>query len=209
MLSLKFLRCRFLDGVRGVVLAMLVLAAADARAQTTTAADSAPPDSPATPPRPVDAEVDRHAALGQQLLEHGRTQDAIAEFRRAYELRADPRFLFDIAEGYRRLGLVDQARFFYDRYLAAAPDAPDRDEVEAALAALGRPKPPPAAPPPSLARDVVIVPVAPESAPPLWRRWWAWTAFGALVAAGIATVLLTHHDDTAVPATALGDKRFY
>ena len=66
--------------------------------------------------------------------------------------------------------------------------------------------------PPNLARDVVIIPVpvaAPESAPPLWRRWWAWTAFGALVAAGVVTVLLTHHDDTAVPATALGDKRFY
>jgi tetratricopeptide (TPR) repeat protein len=209
VLSLKILRCRFLDGVRGVILAMLVLAAASARAQT-TAADAAPPDSPAALPHPVDVEVDRHAALGQRLLEHGRTQDAIAEFRRAYELRADPRFLFDIAEGYRRLGLVDQARFFYDRYLAAAPDAPDREEVEAALAALGRPKPPPAAPPPSLAHDVVIFPVpAPESPPPLWRRWWTWTAFGALVAAGVATVLLTRQNDTTVPATALGDKRFY
>jgi tetratricopeptide (TPR) repeat protein len=178
-------------------------------------APASPADVPAAPalapapPRSVDAEVERHAALGQRLLEHGRTQDAIAEFRRAYELRADARFLYDIADAYRRLGLADQARFFYERYLAAAPEAPDRDEVEAALASLGRPAPAPA-PPPSLARDDVIVPVAPTPEPtPLWRRWWVWTAFGALVAAGVTTVLLTRQNETPVPATALGDKRFY
>jgi tetratricopeptide (TPR) repeat protein len=206
---LKALPCCF----RGAVLAAVVVAApAGVRAQPEPPAAPPTGEVPAALPRPVDAEVERHAALGQRLLEHGRTQDAIAEFRRAYELRADARFLYDIAEGYRRLGLADQARFFYERYLAAAPDAPDRDEVEAALAGLGRPVPrtAPAPAAPSLARDVVIVPVtpAPERAP-LWRRWWVWTAFGALAAAGIATMLLTRHDDTPVPATALGDKRFF
>jgi tetratricopeptide (TPR) repeat protein len=186
-------------------------------AATASIARGAPPPAEAapavpTPPAPAhagfDAEVERHAALGQRLLDSGRTQEAIAEFRRAYELRADPRFLFDIAEGYRLLGLRDQARFFYERYLATAPDAPDREEVEAALASLGQA--PAAAPKPSLTHDVVIVPVpvAPE-APPIWKRWWVWTAFGAVVAAGVATALLTRERDTNVPATALGDKRFY
>jgi tetratricopeptide (TPR) repeat protein len=203
--------CRLARFARGAVVAAFVLAAPAARGQTPPAA---PPEGPAAP-RPDDTEVERHAALGQRLLERGRTQDAIAEFRRAYELRADPRFLYDIAEGYRRLGLADQARFFYERYLAASPDAPDREEVEAALAALGRPAPAASAPPaPSLARDVVIVPVEPPVAPhaegtPLWRTWWVWTAFGALVAAGVTAVLVTRQSDTAVPATALGDKRFY
>jgi tetratricopeptide (TPR) repeat protein len=199
--------------LEGAALLAVAVAAPAARAQT---APAAPAQAPAaTPARPVDAEVERHAALGQRLLERGDTQDAIAEFRRAYELRADPRFLYDIAEGYRRLGLAEQARFFYQRYLAAAPDAPDRDEVEAALAALDHAAAPPkAAPTPpatnNLARDVVIVPVAPRAEPsPLWRRWWVWTAFGAIVAGSIATVLLTRQSDTAVPATALGDKRFY
>jgi tetratricopeptide (TPR) repeat protein len=162
--------------------------------------------APAAAHAGFDAEVERHAALGQRLLEHGRTQDAIAEFRRAYELRADPRFLYDIAEGYRLLGLRDQARFFYERYLATAPDAPDRDEVEAAIASLGQPP----APKPSLAHDVVIIPVpTPIESPPLWKRWWVWTAFGAIVAAGVATALLTREHATDVPSTALGDKRFY
>ena len=70
------------------------------------------------------------------------------------------------------------------------------------------------APTPNLAHDVVIVPVAspvmpaPES-PPLWRRWWVWTAFGAVIAAGVVSILVTRQNDTQVPATALGDKRFY
>src|SRR5262249_34976816 len=50
-------------------------------------------------------EVERHAALGQRHLEHGRYQDAVAEFRRAYELRAEPRLLLGIAESYRLLGI--------------------------------------------------------------------------------------------------------
>jgi tetratricopeptide (TPR) repeat protein len=195
-----------------------VLDAAGARAESPPVG---PPRAPAMPPdaapRPLDVEVERHAALGQRLLERGRTQEAIAEFRRAYELRADPRFLYDIAEGYRQLGLRDQARFFYERYLSTAPEAPDREEVEEQLAALGRgaPPPPPAAPPPSpppsLARDVIIVPVAAaqDGARPLWRRWWTWTALGAFVAGGVITALLARQTDTQVPATALGDKRFY
>ncbi|HEY2731907.1 MAG TPA: tetratricopeptide repeat protein [Polyangia bacterium] len=191
-----------------------VVGAGSARAEWPTAfVPSAAPeraDGPEALPRPLDVEVERHAALGQRLLERGRAQDAIAEFRRAYELRADPRLLYDIADGYRQLGLLDQARFFYERYLAAAPDAPDREEVEAQVAALERP-PARATPAPSLSRDVVILPTleTPESGRPLWRRWWAWTAFGALVAAGVATALLTRQNDTPVPATALGDKRFY
>jgi tetratricopeptide (TPR) repeat protein len=209
VLGLMVLPCRVRAVARGVVLVGALFAAGAARAQLTPPTGSAPPDVSAAP-RPLDVEVERHAALGQRLLERGRTQDAIAEFRRAYELRADPRFLADIAGAYRRLGRADQARFFYERYLAAAPEAPDRDEIEAALAALGRPVGPPAAvPPPSLARDVVVVPVATPEGTPTWRKWWVWTAFGAVVAAGVATVLLTRRTDTAVPATALGDQRFF
>lgn len=188
------------------MIAYVAATAPVARAATPGEPAETAPGAPAAAHAGFDAEVERHAALGQRLLEHGRTQDAIAEFRRAYELRADPRFLYDIAEGYRLLGLRDQARFFYERYLATAPDAPDRDEVEAALASLGQPS----APKPSLAHDVVIIPVpTPPESPPIWKRWWVWTAFGAIVAAGVATALLTREHDTDVPSTALGDKRFY
>ena len=205
--------------LRAAVFASAVILAGAARAQGPGAAPE-PATSPAAPAvRPLDVEVERHAALGQRLLERGNTQEAIAEFRRAYELRDDARFLFDIADCYRRLGLRDQARFFYERYLAAAPEAPDRDEVEAALAALARadasiPGAPTPTPTPTFARDVVVpspLPVGPEAggARPLWRRWWVWAAFAVVVAAGVATALATRQNDTAVPATALGDQRFF
>jgi tetratricopeptide (TPR) repeat protein len=218
--------------LRAAVVVSAVILAGAARAQGPGAAPApaeaaTSPAAPEAAARPLDVEVERHAALGQRLLERGHTQEAIAEFRRAYELRDDARFLFDIADCYRRLGLRDQARFFYERYLAAAPEAPDRDEAEAALAAVGRadapvpgapaPTPTAPAPTPTFARDVVIVPlplplpVGPETggARPLWRRWWAWTAFAVVVAASVATVLATRQNDTPVPATALGDQRFF
>ena len=75
-------------------------------------------------------------ALGHRLVRLGRYEEAVAAFRRAYELKADARLLYDIAECYREVGAVDQALFYYERYLAGWPDAFDRDEVEKKVAAL-------------------------------------------------------------------------
>jgi len=179
------------------------------------AAAALPP--PAT--RTVDAEADRQATRGQRLLDRGQTQEAIAAFRRAYELRADARFLCDIAECYRQLGLADQAIHFYRRYLSVAPDAADRDEVEAQIAELEKLRPhpaapaapPPAQPAPNLTNDVVIMPLEESPPPPrpLWRTWWAWTALGALVAGGVVLAVTLGRQQNDVPATTLGDKRFF
>jgi tetratricopeptide (TPR) repeat protein len=191
--------------LRRIVVLAIVLAALPARAADPGGGD----------------EVERHAALAQRHLEHGRYQDAIAEFRRAYELRAEPRLLLGIAEAYRLFGIVDRALFFYERYLAALPeDAPDRAgieqkmaELEQARARAAAPRPPP--PAPRLDHDVVIVPVAvkrtePPRAAPVWRRWWFWTAIGAVVAAGAITAVALGRPDQPAPATTeLGDKRFF
>jgi tetratricopeptide (TPR) repeat protein len=176
-------------------------------AESTTAGGPAEgPPSPAA--RALDAEVDRLATRGQRLLDRGQTQEAIASFRRAYELRADAGFLYDIAECYRQLGSTEQALHFYRRYLSVAPDAADREEVEAQIAALEKKKA--AVPPaiaPSFANDVVVVPVEPPR--PLWKRWWLWAALGAAVAGGTALALTLGRGGTDVPPTALGDKTFY
>jgi tetratricopeptide (TPR) repeat protein len=177
---------------------------------------------PAAIPHAVDDEVERHVTLGQRHLERGRYQDAIAEFRRAYELRDDPHFLFDIAEAYRQLGIVDRALFFYGRYLAALPDAPDRDEVEARMAELQQARasaiPRSLSLGPRLDQDVVVVPVPLQAGPtrganrprPVWRRWWFWTAVGAaLVAGAIGIAATSNRSEPSTPTTDLGDKRFY
>jgi tetratricopeptide (TPR) repeat protein len=179
---------------------MVVLAVAVSRGPALAA-------EPTTTPS-VDAEVQRHAVLGQRLLERGQMQEAIAEFRNAYELRADARFLYNIGDGYRRLGLRDQALFYFEHYLSAAPDAPDREDVEEQIAALR------AVPAPSLAHDGGVAPVAspppaPETERPAWRRWWSWAALGVVIAGGVATAIVLGRDQTKVPATALGDQKFY
>jgi tetratricopeptide (TPR) repeat protein len=193
----------------GLLLSLLLPLSLTAGVRAVRAAE---PEPDASPARSLDAEVDRHATRGQRLLDRGQTQEAIAEFRRAYELRADARFLYDIAECYRQLGLVEQALHFYQRYLSVAPDAADRDEVEVQIEALEKQRPALAKPAPSLANDVVLIPVAPGQAPehrPIWKRWWAWAALGALVVGGATLALTLGRDDTNVPQTALGDKTFY
>jgi tetratricopeptide (TPR) repeat protein len=175
------------------------------------------------PPAPSSEDsVEQHAALGQRHLEHGRYQDAIAEFRRAYELRAEPRLLLGIAEAYRLYGIVERALFFYQRYLAAIPeDAPDRADVVQKMSELEQARlrtEAPARPAPRLDNDVIIVPVAsaqpeaerPRPRAPLWRRWWFWTAVGAAVVAGaITAAALSRGSETQVPSTDLGERRFY
>jgi tetratricopeptide (TPR) repeat protein len=199
-----------------ILIALGMLQPASA-APAAPAAPAAAADAPAPPPG-ADAEVDWHAALGQRHFERGRYQDAIAEFRRAYELRADPEFLRGIGDSYRQLGIVDRALFFYDRYLAARPSAPDRDDVADKIAELERARAAASSTPrPSLARDVLIAPAdagapaAPAPSRPIWRRWWFWTAAGALLVAGVTAALTISagHNETTVPATDLGSKRFY
>jgi tetratricopeptide (TPR) repeat protein len=199
-----------------LVAVAVALAATSARAAEPPA-PAAPPSAPAaTPATTLDAEVEHHATLGHRHLERGEAQQAVAEFRRAYELRADPRFLFDIAEAYERLGQDEQARFFYDRYLGASPDATDREDVEERLEAIdrraARTRPLPSAPVGSFANDVVVIPVpAPAEPPrrPLWKRWWVWASVGVVVLGGVATAYALGRDGSKAPPTALGDKGFY
>ena len=160
--------------------------------------------------------MQEHRALGHRLYRLGRYEEAVAAFRRAYEVKADARLLFDIAECYREMGAVDQALFYYDRYLAGWPDAFDRADVEGKMAALesmrGLPAPRAAAsahrrhplmivePPPSKARQ-------PQHA---WQRWWFWTAVGVAVLGGItAGVALSSGAASPSQMTDLGEKRFF
>jgi len=44
----------------------------------------------------------------------------------------------------------------------------------------------------------------------VWQRWWFWTAVGAVVLGGVgAAVLSSGSNGSSIPATDLGDKRFF
>ena len=68
--------------------------------------------------------------------ELGAFDDAIVEFKRAYELTSAPGLLFNIAQVYRMKKDAEQAVYFYRTYLRLMPDAPNRADVEARLGAV-------------------------------------------------------------------------
>jgi len=181
----------------------------------------APAPAPEAPELPVppsaqEAEMQTHRAVGHRLFRLGRYEEAVAAFRRAYEVKADARLLYDIAECYRELGAVDQALFYYDRYLAGWPDAFDRAEVEEKVIELEARRGNFTSRPVAAARrrhPLMIVepaPSKPRETKRVWQRWWFWTAVGAVVLGGVgAAVLSSGSNGSSIPATDLGDKRFF
>jgi tetratricopeptide (TPR) repeat protein len=169
----------------------------------------------ASPPAAVEETARAHHEQGRLSASAGRYETAIAEYRRAYELKADPSFLYDIAEAYRGLGVPERAVFFYRRYLSTHTNPPNRPEVESQIAALEPPTAPPlteasvvGAPPPL----VLTAPVHPVSdrERSVVGRWWFWTAIGALAAAGATVAILAatqSHGGNDVPQTPLGNAR--
>ena len=71
-----------------------------------------------------------------------------------------------------------------------------------------------AAPPPAVSRAPVAAPAVVVASPrpaarPVWRRWWFWTAVGVAVATGVTAVVLAARTQTSVPASDLGNGKFY
>jgi hypothetical protein len=178
-------------------------------------APGTPAETPAPPPGPQEAEMQAHRTVGHRLYRLGRYEEAIASFRRAYEAKADARLLFDIAECYRESGAVDQALFYYDRYLAGWPDAFDRAEVDvkvAELEAMRGGSIPHTTVAARRRHPLMIVepsPSKPRRASRVWQRWWFWTAVGVVVLGGIGVAVASSGSETSLPPTDLGNKRFF
>jgi tetratricopeptide (TPR) repeat protein len=178
-------------------------------------------------------EARQHFERGTTAYNLGRFEDAIADYRRAYEVKGDPAFLFNIAQAYHQLGVDDQALFFYKRYLASHPEPPNRAEVQARITALEprvaaraslppEERPPPATllPPRAPHEDVGLLrPGArPETNAPtrpaplsLFGRPWFWAALVGLAATGFVTAALlsTRRAETEIPSSDLGNARFF
>lgn len=110
-------------------LALAALLAASA----TAAAQPAPRPTPQTDDQKrVEAKT-----LYEQGLSHynlGEFDQAIAAFRKSYELTQAPGLLFNIAQAFRLKKDYEQATYFYTTYLRLQPDAANRSDVEARLA---------------------------------------------------------------------------
>ena len=123
-----------------------------------------------------------HFEHGERLYKVSRYREALEEFKEGFVSKADPVFLFNIAQCHRLLGEREEALTFYRRYLQADPRSFRRAEIEkrmndleAQIAADPTPRtvpppvaaaaPPPLPPPPSPSAPAVssFAPVNPTS----------------------------------------------
>jgi tetratricopeptide (TPR) repeat protein len=128
-----------------------------------------------------------HYEAGRALYQLGKYEQAVVEFEEGYRLAPRPSFLVNLAQAYRQLGRVDQARAMYEKFLAAAPmDDPMRADVKQILATL-----PHAAAPPGPAPSATLAPTpAPVSIVDTRRRpWHRDPAGGVLLASGLAAIV--------------------
>jgi hypothetical protein len=154
--------------------------------------------------RPADAQAKalakKHNASARSLFHQGRFEQAALEYEKAYQAVPVPEFLHNLGRCHQRLEGAEHARralFYLDSYVKAAPNAPNRAEVEAAMVELRtRLKPPPAPPPkPRPQPAVQALPLQPDGAPaprvrrstPVYQRWWFWTVVGVVVAGAATT----------------------
>jgi tetratricopeptide (TPR) repeat protein len=123
-----------------------------------------------------------HYQIGRIEYGKGHVREALAEFRKAYEAAPIPDLLYNIGRCLEELGDRGAAATSYERYLAAKPDAPERDELEAHIGELRRAPAVTVGPAPLAAS---VRQTLPPERPPVYRRWWFWTGIAAVVAVGV------------------------
>jgi tetratricopeptide (TPR) repeat protein len=91
----------------------------------------------------AEREARGHYEQATRLYNVGEFDAAIAAYKRAYLRSPAPGLLFNIAQAYRAKRDAQHALYFYDAFLRADPDAPERAFVEARMAELRAMPPPP------------------------------------------------------------------
>ncbi len=102
------------------------------------AAVSAGATSPAAAQTPDPAAVEKakeHFARGKELYDAGNKPAAVEEFKEAYRLTRNALLLYNVGLVYDEIGDVSMAVFYYEKYLADAPDD-DRTREQRQLARL-------------------------------------------------------------------------
>jgi len=80
-----------------------------------------------------EAEARKHYTQGMTKYDLAEYDEAIAEFKRAYELTHEAGLLFNIAQAYRLKKDPALALSFYESFLGLQPDAPNRADAEAQM----------------------------------------------------------------------------
>jgi tetratricopeptide (TPR) repeat protein len=146
---------------------------------------------------------------GRAAYDEGLYEDALASFRRAYELSKRPALLFNIGQAADRARRDREALDAFEQYLLEVPAADNRAFVEGRIAVLKKALEPEQRPAPTetpnLSPSTVTLPPAEPSAPAaavgsstadvdddgsVTSKWWFWTAIGVGAAAIVVTTVV-------------------
>lgn len=130
----------------------------------------------------------RHFALGTNLYNEGRYDDAVIEFRRAKQTHNAPAFDFNIARCLERLERWGEAAAAYEAYLKTSPNVPERAEVTERIAVLKKR----ANTSVSVAPTPLVAGEVPKSEAPPRRRTkpWVWGVVGGVVGAVVVGAIV-------------------
>jgi tetratricopeptide (TPR) repeat protein len=131
-------------------------------------------------------------ARAKRLFSLGLFAKAAEVYERAYVVKAAPAFLYNLGQCYRRLdGMpkLDKALFYFESFLRNAPASRLAPQAKRQLR--------------KLKKRIARLKAERDAPPPIYKRWWFWTAIGVVVAgATTATVIALQPDDEQlVPGT--------
>lgn len=143
------------------------------------------------------------AALAAEAREHsqaGRFEEAKRAYLQAYQRRADPRLLYNLARVMHKAGRYYEAATYYKAYLDAGAEGSQeqRQKTEQYLAQ-SRSAAAELEKPVSLEFSTAQPSAEGPTKTPIYRKWWFWTAVGAgvaVVAVGVGLGLASRRPDT-------------
>jgi PEGA domain len=145
--------CMSMSAVRRAFIVGVWLCVAAGSAAAAAAAPAA--DEP-TPDKALVAAKESFEAA-QNLFVRGEYASAAEKFLSAYEQKAYPAFLFNVAVSFEKAKQLEKAKQYFERYLEKDPNANDAAQVKLRLEVitqlLAPPPPPPPPPPPAAAPD--------------------------------------------------------
>jgi tetratricopeptide (TPR) repeat protein len=177
------------------------------------------------------AAQDPREVEARAMYARGDYQPALDVFARLFAEKGDPVYLRNIGRCHQKLRQPERAIDAFQEYLRKAPrlSAAERSEVqgfihemEAMKPAAAAPPPvpdeaaartpppfpsPPPAPAPVATADHLAAPAATAAAepePPLYHRWWFWTALGVVAAGAVVTAVAVSGHDAVVPPCPMG-----
>lgn len=120
----------------------------------------------------------QHSMNAKEFSKAGNLREAIVEYEAAYQEIQLSVFLYNIGRLHHRLGELDQAATYYNRYLSTAidEDPEQRARANEYLREIQVPK--------SSVEPVLPTPALVEkpAKKPFYKTWWFWTITGTVVA---------------------------